>query len=341
MGSVKDLTVIKEPDEHTTGIGRFIFSDRYSVFDWGKMPDDIADRGKALCVMGAYFFERLAKMGIRTHYLGVVEDGEPRHLSQLMSPSNCMEFKLLRVINPQKKENLYDYSTYRGEESNFLIPLEIIYRNSLPESSSLLKRLRNGEVKPEDIGLKSIPPPGEELKIPLLDVSTKLEATDRYITWDEAKEMTGFVEGEIKEIKRITLLVNEVITKEAERIDLFNEDGKVEFGFDEFRNIVLVDVVGTPDECRFTFGGIPMCKEIARAFYRKTHWYKEVVIAKKKNKLNWKETVDVSPPLLPHRLTELISMVYRGIANEITQRVWFKNIPALKDLVYDIGNFIS
>ncbi len=39
----------------------FEFTDDYSVFDWGKMPDTIAHKGRALALMGAYFFERLAK----------------------------------------------------------------------------------------------------------------------------------------------------------------------------------------------------------------------------------------------------------------------------------------
>jgi phosphoribosylamine--glycine ligase len=35
----------------------FQFTDDYSVFDWGKMPDAIAGKGKNLTLMGAYFFE--------------------------------------------------------------------------------------------------------------------------------------------------------------------------------------------------------------------------------------------------------------------------------------------
>lgn len=38
----------------------FEFTDDYSVFDWGKMPDTIAHKGRALALMGAYFFNRLA-----------------------------------------------------------------------------------------------------------------------------------------------------------------------------------------------------------------------------------------------------------------------------------------
>jgi phosphoribosylaminoimidazole-succinocarboxamide synthase len=35
MGSVKDLTVLKKPEGNEAGLGRFVYSDRYSVFDWG------------------------------------------------------------------------------------------------------------------------------------------------------------------------------------------------------------------------------------------------------------------------------------------------------------------
>lgn len=38
----------------------FQFTDDYSVFDWGKMPDKIAHKGKSLALMGAYIFEQLA-----------------------------------------------------------------------------------------------------------------------------------------------------------------------------------------------------------------------------------------------------------------------------------------
>lgn len=42
----------------------FEFSDDFSVFDWGKMPDKIENKGRALTILGAYFFERLAQAAI-------------------------------------------------------------------------------------------------------------------------------------------------------------------------------------------------------------------------------------------------------------------------------------
>ena len=34
----------------------FEFSDRYSIFDWGQMPDLLTDKGASLAFMGWFFF---------------------------------------------------------------------------------------------------------------------------------------------------------------------------------------------------------------------------------------------------------------------------------------------
>ncbi|RLG34858.1 phosphoribosylaminoimidazolesuccinocarboxamide synthase [Methanosarcinales archaeon] len=336
MGSVKDLVVIEEPEKNKTGKAQFVFSDRYSVFDWGEMPDHIQAKGAAICITTAYFFEKLEEKGIRTHYKGLVEEGEVKRLSELKSPRLCMEIELLRVLKPDIKRNTYDYSIYREEKANLLIPLEIIYRNSLPEGSSVFKRLQEGGLRLADLGLNETPYPGQVLEKPLLDVSTKLEASDRYLSREEAKEIAGLSEDEMGEIERITLLINELITKEARRIGLVNEDGKVEFGFDEDRKLMLVDAVGTLDECRFTYKGMPVSKEIARIFYRNTSWYEEVEEAKKVDNVGWKKLVENKPPLLPPAIKDLISMLYKACCNEITQRIWFTDVPPVKEILNDI-----
>jgi phosphoribosylaminoimidazole-succinocarboxamide synthase len=340
MGSVKDLIVMEKPLKGKTGRGKFIFSDRYSVFDWGEMPDHIPNKGKSLCVSAAYFFEKLESMGIKTHYLGLVENNITKKLSNLKRPADNMEVKLVRVLKPLRKVSTYDYSIYKTENNNFLIPLEIIYRKSLPEGSSVFKRLKEGDLELKDLDLQEVPLPGQILKKPFLDVSTKLEESDRYLGWEEAQKIAHLSDNELEEIRRVTLLINQLIGQEANKIGLKYEDGKIEFAFDEDRNLLVVDVLGTLDECRFTFKGMPISKEIARLYYRKTLWYKELIDAKKKDELNWKEKVNLSPPPLPARLKELISMAYCAFANEITGRVWFHKIPAMKKILEEIISFI-
>jgi len=340
LGSVKDLTVCTPAVKDSSGIGIFLFSDRYSVFDWGEMPDQIENKGASLCLVSAYFFERLQEKGIKTHYLGIIENGEAKRLSELSGPSNSMKVSLLRVIEPALKNNEYDYSAYRLEGANFLIPLEIIYRRSLPEGSSVFKRLKEGSLKPEDLGFKDMPMPGMVLEKPFLDVSTKLEVSDRYLDWNMAMKIAGLDNQEIEDIKRITVYVSEMITQEAGRLGLNNEDGKIEIGFDENRKLTIVDVMGTLDECRFTFQGVPVSKEIARIYYRNTDWYRGVEEAKKRNKITWKDDFQVMPPKLPARLKELIGLLYCACANEITGREWFANVPPLKEIVREASEFI-
>ena len=104
MGSVKDLEIVNKPTPKTIGIGRFHFSDRYSVFDWGEMPDLIEGKGEALCMMGTYCFERLEEKGVKTHYRGLVDsDGKVVNFRELKHPSSVMEVKLVNVYKPETR----------------------------------------------------------------------------------------------------------------------------------------------------------------------------------------------------------------------------------------------
>lgn len=338
-GSVKEVYVLKEPKDGSPGEGRFVFTDSYSVFDWGQMPQAIPEKGKALCLIGAYFFEELERRGIPTHYLGLEEDGVVKPLDSLKGPTDTMAVKLVRVIEPKREGNFYDYSVFKGLEGNFLIPLELIYRNFLPEGSSVFKRLEAGSLSPKDLGLDSFPRPGERLPKPFLDVSTKLEATDRYISFQEAKELSGLSDEELEKVKETTLLINGLITEKLEEKGLRNEDGKVEFAFGEGRTLMVVDAVGTPDECRFTFEGMPLSKELLRILYRRTAWYREIEEAKKVDPVDWKQKV-TSPPPLPWEAIKLVSDLYKALANEITGRRWFE-APSLGQVLEGLKGLLG
>ncbi len=331
--SVKDLLVLESPEAERPGRGVFRFSDRYSVFDWGEMPDHIEDKGRSLCVVGAYFFEKMKEAGIRTHYNGVRVGGKCVNLNSATSPPEEMEVTLVRVIPPQLKNGRYDYSAYKDVHRNYLIPLEVIYRNALPHGSSVFRRLEKGVLKPEDLGIDHFPEPGERLPQPYFDLSTKLESTDRYITWKEAAEIAGITDEALEEIKQVLFSVNNLITEEVEKLGLINEDGKIELAYDGEGRLMVVDVVGTMDECRFSYRGFAVSKEILRIYYRKTPWYQKVEEAKKKDPVNWKNFVDEEPPHLPPEVKKAIEDTYRAFANDLTGRSWFENVPSFAEAV--------
>ncbi|MGQ9538946.1 MAG: phosphoribosylaminoimidazolesuccinocarboxamide synthase [Candidatus Bathycorpusculaceae bacterium] len=347
MGSVKDLEVVKKPTRSKMGVGRFHFSDRYSVFDWGEMPDHIEGKGAALCLMGAYCFEKLEEKGVRTHYRGLVDDkGRVLRFDELERPTNVMEFHLVNVYKPkaywEDGQLKYDYSFFTPQLKNFLIPLEIIYRNGLPEGSSVFKRLEKGLVTLEELGLNHYPKPGEKLAKPIFDVSTKLEEGDRYITWREAQQLAGLTDSELEEVKRVLLKVDETITEIASKACLVNEDGKIELAFDDKRRLMVADVVGTLDECRFTYNGLHVSKEIARIYYRQTEWAKQAEEAKQKAKdqgvKDWKTLVKAKPPKLEPKLKTLISQMYMATTNEITEKKLF-DVPRLTEIIKKLGKY--
>ena len=89
MGSVKDLTIKRPATEDLEGMGVFKFTDDYSVFDYGKMPNIIPNKGEALCRMAAYNFQELEKQGIKSHF-------------RKLDSGNEMEVDIVRVLFPQK-----------------------------------------------------------------------------------------------------------------------------------------------------------------------------------------------------------------------------------------------
>ncbi len=340
MGSVKEIKTLEKASETKEGTGEFEFSDRYSVFDWGEMPDHISQKGAALCVLSAYFFDILEKNNIKTHFLGLFDGGSWKKFPDIKHPSDRMKVKLVRVLKPayDKNSGAYDYSSYKGAGKNFLIPLEVIYRNKLPEGSSVFKRLKSGAITYKDLGLGHEPVPGEKLEKPILDVSTKLEHIDRYISWEEAKNISGLSEEKMPGIKSMILKINDIITKECSRAGLENVDGKFEFAVDPEGGIMVVDVLGTPDECRFLFEGFHISKEITRRWYRDTEWAAEAEKAKKEYAGDWKEHVKAEPPALPPEMKQKISEMYMAVANSITGKNLFR-APSLDSIIGELKKY--
>ena len=349
MGSVKDLQILQKPTQAEMGIGRFRFSDRYSVFDWGEMPDLIDSKGSALCIMGAYCFEKLEQKGIKTHYKGLVNpSGETVKFSELKKPSDLMEVSLVNVHRPKTcvvgSKIIHDYSAYTPTLRNSLIPLEIIYRNGLPEGSSVFKRLEQGKITIKDLGLDHYPSAGEQLAKPIFDVSTKLEETDRYVTWTEAKKIAGLTDQELSQVKTLLLTTDQTINELASKACLKNEDGKIELAFDDHRALMVVDVVGTLDECRFTYNGVHVSKEIARQFYKKTSWYSDLEQAKReaeaKGIQDWKSLCKSQPPKLDPALKTIIGEMYMSAANELTGSKLF-NAPSLAQVIAQYKEYLK
>ncbi|MUV90468.1 phosphoribosylaminoimidazolesuccinocarboxamide synthase [Halapricum sp. CBA1109] len=314
MTSVKEFRIDAAPTATDLGRGAFVFTDDYSVFDWGKMPDEIPHKGAALCTMGAFNFERLEAEGVATHYEGVTVDGETVALDEAVDAGHApreMAIALTQVPDLPNDGADYDYDSYHAEAGeNYLIPLEIVFRNTVPVGSSLRKR---GD--PADYGLdrETWPDDPVDLPDPVVEFSTKYEEQDRYLDRGAADRIAGA--ADVDALESVALTVNDVLNDRAAETGFVHEDGKIECLYYD-GEIRVADVVGTFDENRFSYDGQEVSKEVVRQYHKRTQpeWVEAVGAAKSeadnRGVADWKSLCEASPSPLDDDVIEAVSDLY-------------------------------
>ena len=332
MTSVKDFRIDEPATPDALGRGAFVFTDAYSVFDWGKMPDPIPDKGASLCTMGAFNFERLEDAGVPTHYRGVVHEAETVPLADALAaghPPTEMAIDLTQVPElPFQEGGGYDYDAYhRAAGENYLVPLEIVFRNRVGVGSSLRSR-----TEPADHGLDLAAWPDDEvvLETPIVEFSTKYEEQDRYLDRTEADDIAG--EASVEELAAVAREVNDLVTSTADRAGLVHQDGKIECVFFE-GEILVADVVGTFDENRFAYEGKQLSKEVVRQYHRRTQpeWVDAVSAAKTRadaeGVADWKALCDREPEPLDGAVIQATRDMYCAGTNAYCEQQVFDAPP--------------
>jgi phosphoribosylaminoimidazole-succinocarboxamide synthase len=388
-GSVKE--VLGPLELHGESAVVFQFTDAYSVFDWGRMPDAIPHKGEALALMTAYFFERLQdaagwrefssspeaqalrkgigqvrgelayperdgtpdslssrfneegerlqREGLSTHYHGVVGSLEPWRMQKLAdtrSPASAIAVREVHVARPTLKPVLgravLDYQPTRTAPAPRLVPLEVVFRWSCPEGSSLpafAERDRaywNALILPAG---QSAPRSGDVFAFPVVELFTKLESADRRLTLTEALAISGISAEQLEQVLVRTFWVSGFLRWEFARRGIELEDGKLEWGLGAGGEIFLVDAIG-PDELRLKFQGVPLSKEILRSFYRGTPWYEALTAAKASGESDWKRKVGLAPHPLPRELLHAMGLMYRALTERITGQSFWADTPPLE-----------
>lgn len=344
MGSVKDLGILKQATPTESGLGIFTFSDRYSVFDWGEMPDNIPGKGFSLCMMAAWNFERLEDMGIRTHYLGVLDNTlNPVKTTELTEPSNKMLVKLVRVIKPEFNNGNYDYSSLingRGQSDNFVVPLEVIYRRGAPKGSSLFRTIAKYEAEGmhdelqlllDCYGLTEKPVPGQLFPKTGYDFTTKFEKGDRKVNDKEAYEISGLTHEQFMQLQTMRNGVVEFVSGRAAEVGMVDYDGKHEYTYSGGTS--LADAVGTFDENRFMLNDEQVSKEFLRQHYQvnQPEWVEDINRAKEEARndgiQDWKTLVTSAPKHLDTKLVRLVGEMYVAGAQRYTALKAFGTVP--------------
>jgi len=337
MTSVKEFRVEREPTATATGRGRFAFTDDYSVFDWGPMPDAIPEKGRSLCTMGAFNFEVLEEAGVATHYRGVGPDAVA--LAERDDPPRQLAIELVRVPDLPFADGTYDYDAFHtAAGENYLVPLEIVFRNTVPVGSSLRSR---GEPGDYGLDLSAWPDEPVDLPEPVVEFSTKYEEQDRYLDRTEADRIAGA--ADVDALAGLARDVNRIVTERASETGFVHEDGKIECCYVD-GTLKVADVVGTFDENRFAYGGQEVSKEVVRQYYKRYHpeWVDAVGEAKaaadEQGVADWRTLCAVDPEPLPDGVIETVAEMYAAGANAYTGEEWFDapDIGGAVDAVRDL-----
>lgn len=305
-GSVKNLRAVKKPTQSVPGVYLFEFTDDYSVFDYGKMPDTIEGKGTAMAVMSAFIFEKLEapktwkelegsgvwksiedtalktsllsspvfkdlkKHGMRTHYVGLRNrQGKRIWTDALKEPTNVMEVKAVNIVRPERGA----IGPHPVWNYNALHPA---VRNFLIPLENVFRfgvpkgssfLKRNPEYYPT-LGLVKGPQEGQWLPFPVIEYFSKLEPGDRLLSLEAAVNFSGLSTRDFLEMRDLTLLAGLSLYHLFARAGIELWDGKLEFS--RMNRIVLSDAV-TPDELRLVKDGIQISKEPIRQYYRKYH----------------------------------------------------------------------
>ncbi|QUR93788.1 phosphoribosylaminoimidazolesuccinocarboxamide synthase [Macrococcoides canis] len=164
----------------------------------GAKKDKMAGKGRLNNLITSYFFERLAKEGLESHFIKKLSDTE----------------QLVKEVT--------------------IIPLEVVVRNYA--AGSIVKRLGFDK--------------GQAFTSPLVEFYYKEDALNDPIITDDHVKLLGIADdNDISELKRQALVVNDMLVKIMDEMNLQLIDFKIEFGKDQDGNILLADEI-SPDTCR-------------------------------------------------------------------------------------------
>ncbi len=343
-GSVKNIYTSEQESLYL-----FEFSDRYSVFDWGAMPDELPLKGEALAVMANFFFqqfaqtkfwrglafshqasptlelekklvERFAEKGLPHHSVGLAPELSEEGLALI----NQTERSRLLAVRPVHVPRGESVRFYQNKPTDCLVPLEVIFRFGLTPGSSFWSRSTDQKYLAE-LGLSKMIKEGESFPFVIVEFSTKLESADRPLTYLEAQELAGLSETEFLQLIAQTRVQAIALKSLFDKAGVNLIDGKFEFAFEKNliageRQFELVDSIG-PDELRIDYKGIQLSKESLRQIYRRDPWYEALLAAKKKAPTmpgkSWKSLCELEPPQLLPAQKKCISEMYLILCDEL------------------------
>jgi phosphoribosylaminoimidazole-succinocarboxamide synthase len=175
------------------------------------------------------------------------EHGAPTHFVDLVSlEGNIIDFydgarqpSFLKILKfpelavSQHTLSGQDVSYYKssfGSKERRVIPLKVRFHLKLEPGSQLAQRLQQQPTEGANLGLESIPKPGELFQRPVLEFYTKAEAIERLLNLQEALLVSGLTAGQFDEMVEFAYCVALALFALLQQKGLNLDDGFLEFG---------------------------------------------------------------------------------------------------------------
>lgn len=307
------------------GISPYVieFSDRYSVFGWGEMPDELQGKAAGLAFLAWFFFDhlgnaenwqesaifssikggerlaRLAREGLAHHMIGLA-GGDLRPLTlerEILAPSKQLLVKPLSYPDDAVRDD---------QSADRVLPFSVQFTFD-----------------------------GEKLAVAYVDMQE-----EGVISPATAMSKGKLSVTELDELELLSKLVALRLRATCKQVGAELVEGTVHFAVMGMaganpRDFMLVDSLG-PDELRMYIGQTELSQDILCQAYRATNWMSAVERAKKlaqdRGERDWKricqEELKAQPPLLSPIVKEKAAMIYKSLARELCQRYYGKTVFA-------------
>ncbi len=378
-GSVKNVRNLIGPNPVRTGTSAFDYTDHYSVFDWGRMPDELKNKGNALAVLTAYMFEsvenqetwknlkdskvwdnigdaefryrlknsvvlqQLSEKGMPTHYKGINLDGEAVRLENIKEPTNVVWVRSANQLKPTSYEidgrTFWDYTVFHDPKYENFLVPLECIFRFGVPKGSSLMKRVKLPGYVNSLGLKEVPKEGDWLPRPVVEFSTKHEPKDRYIGLTEAFNISGLNHETFSSLAEYNYLLAMHLMETFGKAGLELWDGKFEYTTEG-----LADAIG-PDELRLIKDGVQVSKEPIRQYHKKfqPEWCKNVQLAETEGGKDWftycREVLKSEPNPMEPGFKQLAEHMYTALTNEVTGHKWFPDSMRLDEVVSGLKKY--
>ncbi len=294
-GSSKN--VVTKP-RHGVDAVDLVFTDRFSVFDVGRVPYEIEEMGYLRHAIAVRLFGVLEAANIKTHFISALEP---------------------RTITVEAFNN-YSLNERHENARAKIVPLEIIDRQEVTEA--LLDRAKTNDELRSKIADRVHGPIelGARLTRPLIECTTKFEPIDRKLQDQEAIDLADLGRTSFDMMCETVSNASMVLTEFFAFRGFNRIDGKWEVGITYQGPTFVIADTYSPDEMRLIGpGGLSYDKDPLRLWYKNTfpEWITALDKAKEEFPVDKSKWPAYPPDVPPDGILDDLRNRYRMVAKAI------------------------